>query len=132
MELVPYTLKDATLKELGKTPAPHKTRIRIRQNSWIAKMACWCIKEKDVAFTLFRTIHLSHSTPRVFLNNQRWVAHELAHVRQFATYGNVKFIFMYLSESFRNGYHNNKWEVEARANEDSVDILQDYYFEYTS
>jgi len=132
MELVPYTLKEATLKEMHERPAAPKTRIRIRQNSWIAKVASWCIKEKDVAFTLFKTIHLSQSTPRVFLNNQRWVAHELTHVRQFATYGNLRFIFMYLSESLRNGYYNNKWEVEARAEEDCVEILQDYYFEYVS
>ena len=132
MELVPYTLRDATLNGLENKPALPKTRIRIRQSSWIAKVASWCIKEKDVAFTLFKTIHLSDSTAVVFLNNQRWVAHELAHVRQFATYGNIRFIFMYLSESLRKGYYNNKWEVEARASEDAVEVLQDYYFEYIS
>jgi hypothetical protein len=132
MELVPYLPEDAIRKDPGCQHGDKKCRVRIRQNSWIAKIACKCIKQKDVALTVFRTIYLSHSTPGVFLNNHRWVAHELAHVRQFRTYGNLKFIFLYLKESLSKGYYNNKWEVEARAEEDKADILEDYYFEYAT
>jgi|GEM_PF-576163 len=128
MELVPY-LPDAEAPE--DTPlAEQKIRVRIRQDAWLAKMACKCIRQKDVALTLFKTIYLSHSTAGHFLANQRWVAHELAHVRQFMTYGKLRFLVMYLMESLRRGYYQNKWECEARAQEDKAEILQDFYFEY--
>jgi len=130
MELVSYLPDEAKKVRPGDRQGPDKCRVRIRHNSWIAKIACKCIKQTDVALTLFRTIYLSHSTPGVFLNNHRWVAHELAHVRQFRKYGNLNFVFMYLRESLLKGYYHNKWEVEARAEEEKPEILEEYYFEY--
>ncbi|UAY55198.1 DUF4157 domain-containing protein [Arachidicoccus terrestris] len=123
MELVPY-LSDST------DTATEKIRVRIRQNALLAKIACKCIRQKDVALTVYKTIYLSHSTPGGFLANERWVAHELAHVRQFMTYGYIRFLVMYLAESLRKGYFQNKWEAEARAQEEKTDILQEFYFEY--
>lgn len=107
-----------------------KIRVRIRQNALLAKLACKCIRQKDVALTLFKTIYLSHSSADKFLANHRWVAHELAHVRQFMTFGKIRFLWMYLLESLRKGYYQNKWEAQARAQEENPDILQDFYFEY--
>lgn len=132
MELAPYSLAkkvDSGLDK-GKVKIKDKTRVRVRQNAWQARIACKCIKQTDVALTIFKTIYLSHSTPGAFLNNQRWVAHELAHVRQFMKHGNFRFICMYILESLRKGYLKNKWEVEARAQEVDCDILQEFYFEY--
>ena len=42
-------------------------------------------------------------------------AHEFCHTLQFRKYGSFRFPFMYIAELFRNGYHNNKYEIEARA-----------------
>lgn len=63
------------------------------------------------------TIHLYNTTGKDFLNNQRWLRHELVHVAQFKRYGFVNFLLRYLWESIKNGYRNNKFEVEARAGE---------------
>jgi hypothetical protein len=45
------------------------------------------------------------------------VEHELEHIRQYRTYGLVSFVILYLIESLKRGYYNNKYEVEARAAE---------------
>ena len=112
-------------------PKKEKTRVQIHQNALLAKIACKILKQKDVALTLRKTIYLSDSSPRQFLQNRRWVAHELAHVQQFMQYGTICFIFKYLLESLAKGYYNNKWEVAARAEEHNLRILDDFIFEYT-
>ena len=61
-----------------------------------------------------KTIHLSGVTQESFLKNKPWVAHELCHIRQFQEHGFFRFLGLYLLESFKNGYYNNKYEVEAR------------------
>lgn len=134
MELVPYLEVAEAASDSNNTgrSGATKIRVRIRQNAWLAKIACRCIRQKDVALTVSKTIYLSHSTPVHFLDNQRWVAHELAHVRQFMDYGLIRFLVMYLAESIRKGYYQNKWEAAARAQEEKTDILQDFYFEYQS
>jgi len=40
----------------------------------------------------------------------------------------VAFTFMYLWESLRKGYYNNKWEQEARAAENQPNILHGVEF----
>ena len=67
---------------------------------------------------LGNTIHLHNATKNEFLNNPRWLKHELCHVRQFQQHGYLFFIFKYLWESVKNGYYNNRFEVEARAAEE--------------
>jgi hypothetical protein len=42
-------------------------------------------------------------------------------VEQFRRHGFFKFLFLYLWESLRHGYHDNRFEVEARAAETSLD-----------
>jgi len=63
---------------------------------------------------LGKTIHLSGVSRETFLQDPSWVSHELCHVRQFQEHGYVRFLWRYLLESYRNGYYNNKFEVEAR------------------
>lgn len=67
-----------------------------------------------------RTIHLHNTAKHEFLQNKRWLLHELKHIEQFRRYGFIRFIFMYLVESIRHGYTNNKYEIEARDAEDSL------------
>ncbi|WP_245590612.1 DUF4157 domain-containing protein [Adhaeribacter aquaticus] len=72
------------------------------------------MKTSNVAMVLGKTIHLSGVKKEEFLQDHSWVAHELCHVQQFKENGYFKFLWLYLLESYRNGYYNNKYEVEAR------------------
>ncbi len=89
-------------------------QVNIKENSWLAKLAAWKLGVDNVALTLGTTIHLHRASAEVLINDERWVRHELKHVEQFLKYGFVKFIFMYVMESLRNGYENNRFEIEAR------------------
>jgi hypothetical protein len=71
-----------------------------------------------VAMALGKTIHLHNTTKADFLQDERWLKHELCHVKQFQQYGFVQFIMLYLWESVKNGYYNNRFEKEARQAEE--------------
>ena len=94
-----------------------KPAFYIKENSWLAKLAAKKLNSKSVAMVLGKTIHLHGSSKKNFLADERWVNHELCHVKQFAANGYVLFIIKYLWESLGVGYYNNKYEVEARAAE---------------
>ncbi|HYF32835.1 MAG TPA: DUF4157 domain-containing protein [Chitinophagaceae bacterium] len=87
---------------------------RIKERSWIARIAAWKLSYKRLAIVMGSTIHLHNATKDEFLANTRWVKHELCHVRQFRRYGFIRFLVLYLWESMRKGYYMNKYEVEAR------------------
>ncbi len=89
----------------------------IKENSWLAMLAAKKLNADSVAMVLGKTIHLYGSTKENFLADQRWVKHEVCHVKQFDANGYVMFTIKYLWESLRVGYYNNKYEVEARAAE---------------
>lgn len=72
------------------------------------------LRSSNVAMVLGKTIHLSGVKRENFLKNRSWVAHELCHVRQFQEHGYLRFLWLYLRESLRVGYYQNKYEVEAR------------------
>ncbi len=86
----------------------------IKENSWIARLAAKKLQTPNVAIVVGSTIHLYNVTKQQFLQDERWVKHETCHLRQFHQYGFFSFILMYLWESARKGYYNNKYEVEAR------------------
>lgn len=88
--------------------------IKIRERSLRAKIAARCLRVENVAFTLGKTIYLYNATAQEFMHNTRWVKHELKHVEQFKRYGFISFIARYTIETIRKGYHENKYEVEAR------------------
>lgn len=88
--------------------------LRIKENSFFARIARRVLKSSNVAMVLGKTIHLSGVSQEEFLRNRSWVSHELCHVRQFQEHGYIRFLWRYLLESYRNGYYNNKFEVEAR------------------
>jgi hypothetical protein len=91
----------------------------IKENSWIAKLAAKKLKSEIVAIVIGKTIHLYHVSQQDFLKDEKWVKHEMCHINQFKKYGFVNFIFKYLVESMRTGYHNNKYEMEARSAEET-------------
>jgi hypothetical protein len=93
------------------------TSFRIRESSWLARVAAWKLGVPSVAITLGRTIHLHRASGHALLRDRAWLRHELKHVEQFRQYGFLRFIGLYLAESVRVGYYNNRFEREARAAE---------------
>ncbi len=90
----------------------------IKENSWLAKIAAFKLGTKAVAMVLGKTIHLYKTTEAEFLRDERWVKHELCHIKQFKEHGYFLFVVKYIWESIRKGYYNNRFEVEARAAEE--------------
>ncbi len=88
--------------------------ISIKENSWIAKIAARKLGSENVAIVIGKTIHLHNVSKARFLEDKRWVKHELCHIRQFQQHGFAPFIFKYLWESMHSGYYHNKYEAEAR------------------
>ena len=86
----------------------------IKENSWLAIIAAKKLGTNAVAMVLGNTIHLYNTSKEEFLQNEKWVKHELCHIRQFKQHGYVIFTIKYLWESLRKGYYNNKYEAEAR------------------
>ncbi len=97
--------------------------VRIRENTMLAKAAARAMKADKIAIVFGRSIHLHNTSKEEFLQNKRWVRHEIAHVKQFEQHGYIKFIAAYLLESFNKGYEFNKYELEARKKEKDESIL---------
>lgn len=93
--------------------------VRIKQNAWQARIAAGVLKTNSVAIVLGNTIYLWGVTTDDFKRDKKWLAHELTHVQQFAQYGKLRFVLLYLWESLLHGYHNNKFEKQARDSESS-------------
>ena len=94
-----------------------KLYFQIKERSFIARLAAWKLGSNKVAIVIGKTIHLHNTGRHEFLQNKSWVYHELKHIHQFQQHGFLLFIFLYLWESIRHGYTNNKYEIEARAAE---------------
>ena len=92
--------------------------LNIKENSWIAKLAAKKLQSKNVAIVIGNTIHLYSTTKEEFLQNKKWVKHEVCHLQQFKKHGTFVFIIKYLWESIKHGYHYNKYEIEARKAEE--------------
>ena len=90
----------------------------IKENSWLAKVAAKKLRSSNVAMVLGKTIHLFGVSKTDFLQDEKWLKHELCHIRQFKQYGYLNFVVKYLWESLRKGYYNNRFEVEARKAEE--------------
>lgn len=95
-----------------------KINFLIKENSWLAKIAARKLGSQSVAMVLGKTIHLYNTAKEDFLQNEKWVKHELCHVQQYRQHGFIGFIVKYVWESIHKGYYNNKFEVQARAAEE--------------
>ncbi|MBL7741230.1 MAG: DUF4157 domain-containing protein [Chitinophagaceae bacterium] len=93
-------------------------KYHIREHSFFARIAAWKLKSKKAAIVFGSTIYLHGTSQEEFLQNKRWLRHELKHVEQFRRHGFGKFIISYLWEWLKNGYYNNKYEIEAREAEE--------------
>ncbi|MEP7373852.1 MAG: DUF4157 domain-containing protein [Chitinophagaceae bacterium] len=103
---------------------PGKISFKIKEHSFLGRLAAWKLKTNTVAIVIGKTIHLHNTGRSEFLRNKRWVLHELKHIEQFKQHGFFSFIFLYLWESLRHGYTNNKYEIEARAAETDEEFLK--------
>jgi hypothetical protein len=101
-----------------------KLLYHIKENSFVARMAAWKLNYSKVAIVIGRTIHLHNTQRQEFLEDKKWLLHELKHIEQFRRYGFIRFIFLYVRESIRHGYTNNKYEVEARAAENDKQLFE--------
>lgn len=86
----------------------------IKENSKFAKIAAKKLRSDKAAIVIGKTIHLYNTSKQDFLKDEKWVKHELCHVKQFQQNGYLSFIIKYLWESIKHGYYNNKFEAEAR------------------
>jgi len=93
--------------------------LNIKENSWIAKLAAKKLQSDHVAIVIGNTIHLYNTPKGKFLQNEKWVKHEVCHLQQFKKHGKFIFIIKYIWESLLHGYYNNKYEAEARRAEES-------------
>jgi hypothetical protein len=94
-------------------------RIRIKENSFAARIAAWKLGSDNVALVIGKTIHLHNVSKQHFLKDIRWVKHELKHIEQFRQYGIARFLCLYLIEWVKHGYFNNRFEKEAREAENN-------------
>jgi hypothetical protein len=95
----------------------------IKENSLLARIAAFKLGSHKMAMVIGRTIHLYNTSKEEFLENKTWFRHELKHVEQYARHGTLPFLFLYLWESIKKGYHHNKYEVEAREAENNTDTI---------
>lgn len=103
-------------------------KVRIKENSRVAKMAAAKMKADKVAIVFGSTIHLHNTNREEFLQDNDWVCHELKHVEQYNQNGFAGFIVKYLFDWLKNGYYNNKFEVEARDSEMDKTLLKKFQF----
>jgi hypothetical protein len=104
------------------------TIIRIKENSFLAKIAAYNLKSTKMALVLGCTIRLHNVTKEEFLQNTKWVRHEVAHVKQFQQKGFLRFIVSYLLETFNLGYEFNRYELDAKKKERDHSILEGIEF----
>lgn len=91
-------------------------------------MAAAKMKTDKAAIVFGSTIHLYNTSRQEFLNDRDWVCHELMHVKQYRQHGFAGFLFRYILDWMKNGYYNNKFEVEARACEKDDSLMKEVQF----
>jgi hypothetical protein len=91
--------------------------VQIKENSFLARIAAKKLKANSIAMVIGNTIHLHNVSRKIFLEDERWVKHEMAHIDQYRRYGLVRFLLLYTWYSIKYGYRNNLFEIEAREKE---------------
>jgi hypothetical protein len=102
------------------------TKVYIKENSWLARMAASKLGSKQVAIVMRRTIHLWNTPREEFLNDMEWLCHELVHVKQYQRNGTFLFLVKYIFYWLKYGYRDIPFEVEARAQEYDQTILKEF------
>ena len=88
---------------------PELRATRYRRGGLPPRIAGWCLGQPTVsAVTLWTTVWLGRDT----VMNDELLLHESRHVAQFGA--SWAFPLLYLVETLRRGYWNNRYEVDAR------------------
>lgn len=103
-------------------------KVKIKENSMLARLAAAGMKADQLAIVFGNTIHLHNTGRAAFLSDPNWVCHELKHVQQYRQYGFAGFLTRYLYDWIRHGYYNNKFEKEARVAEGKRELLSGIEF----
>jgi hypothetical protein len=101
-------------------------KVRIKENSWLARLAAKKLRFHRIAIVLGHTIYLYNVSLETFLNSKRWVIHELMHVEQYEREGWLNFAWQYIVDYVKVGYYDNKFEIEARNAETDETLLNKY------
>lgn len=91
-------------------------------------MAAFNLHSRSAAIVIGKTIYICNCSKQDFLADSSWLKHEAAHVKQYLKYGFLRFLVLYLAESYKNGYVNNCFEIEARQKEADENILSELRF----
>ncbi len=98
-------------------------QVKIKENSCVAKIACWKLKAHSCAIVIDKTIHLHCCSKQQFIEDKRWLCHEIVHIQQWQKEGKIKFVLKYLYFSIIYGYYQNPYEKEARLLEKNLELL---------
>lgn len=98
-------------------------KIRIIEGAWIAAIAAKFLHSSNAAIVFGNSIYIHGIRKQAFLQNERWLRHELQHVIQYCRLGFVGFLFLYMLNHIKYGYRNNPLEVEARAAETDISLI---------
>ncbi|CAN5245069.1 hypothetical protein BH11BAC6_BH11BAC6_00990 [soil metagenome] len=90
----------------------------------LARIGAFIRREKKIAIVTGNVIHLWNTGQEEFLQNKKWLRHELVHVLQYREYGYTKFITLYIWEFIKKGYHKNKFEKEATLYENEPSLSE--------
>ena len=89
---------------------PELGKVRCRRGGLPPRIAGWCLGQSSVAaITLWSTIWFGEHAAM----DEELLLHESRHVAQFGA--SRAFPLLYLWESVRRGYWNNRFEIDARA-----------------
>jgi hypothetical protein len=102
---------------------PQKIKVKIIENSFLARIAAFKLQSENVAMVIGNTILLYNVSKNEFLKNTDWLCHELQHVKQWYDNGKLGFLGKYIWYSIKHGYHNNPFEKDARQNAKNIDLL---------
>ena len=99
--------------------------IFIKEKSWIAKIAATKLRSSSCAIVFFNTIYLHNITKQEIMNDEKFLRHEVMHIKQWKREGAFLFLYKYIKFSIQFGYYNNPLEIEARKAESDVNILKE-------
>ena len=96
----------------------YSQKVRVVENSAIAKVVAKIKREEIYAITFGKTIFISCKKEE-FLAQEWWVKHELAHVRQYEKHGILRFLALYTYYAVFHPKSVNPFELEAETAEHS-------------
>jgi hypothetical protein len=94
----------------------YSQKIRVVENSTIAKVIAKIKREESYAITFGKTIFIS-CKKEDFFAQEWWVKHELAHVKQYEKHGILRFLTLYFYYAVFHPKSANPFELEAEAAE---------------